>query len=195
MANLPLDVQQALKRQVPRALKQDLKKEFKKKFDDLKKEMIQEFLSNPVTVEISSGPGSSNISGTLNGKVNLFAFIGFNAGEDPIKPILDILESTTYKEIGDAKSGLGKEYSINLPNPSDIFAVTPMPWATGRSWAKGIETGISGLGYLLNKSTSSSRSGVAIQTSKPVRRGGFKNVPYISALIKKYEKKFKELSW
>jgi hypothetical protein len=194
MANLPPDVQRALKKQVPRALKQDLKKEFKKKFDDLKKEMIQEFLSHPVTVEISLGSGSTNISGTLGGTSNLFAFIGFNAGEEPIKPILEILENITYKEIGDLKKNIGKEYSINLPNPSDIFAVTPMPWATGRSWAKGIETGISGLGYLLNKSTSSSRSGVAIQTSKPVRRGGFKNVPYISALIKKYEKKFKEIS-
>lgn len=194
MSNLPLDVQRSLKKQVPRVLKQDLRKEFKKKFDDLKKEMIQEFLSNPVTVEISLGPGSSNISGTLNGYSNLFAFIGFVPGEDPIKPILDILESTTYKEIGDSKKGIGKEYYVNLPNSNQIFLVTPMPWATGRSWAKGIETGISGLGYLLNKSSSSSRSGVAIQTSKPVRKGGFKNVPYISALIKKYEKKFKEIS-
>lgn len=194
MANLPPDVQRALKKQAPRVLKQDFRKEFKKKFDDLKKEMIQEFLSNPVTVEIISGPNSTNISGTLGGRSNLFAFIGFNFGEDPIKPILDVLENITYKEIGDAKKGIGKEYSVNLPSAADIFSVTPMPWATGRSWAKGIETGISGLGYLLNKSTGSSRSGVAIQTEKRVRNAGFKNVPYISALIKKYEKKFKELS-
>jgi hypothetical protein len=28
-----------------------------------------------------------------------------------------------------------------------------MPWAAGRSWAKGIETGISGLGFYLRKET------------------------------------------
>jgi len=194
MANLPLDVQQALRKQAPRILKPGLKKEFKKKFDELKKEMIQEFLSHPVTVEINAGPKSTNISGTLGGKANLFSFIGFNANENPTKAILEILEKTTYKEVGDSKRSIGKEYSVTLPNANEIFAVTPMPWATGRSWAKGIETGISGLGYLLNKSTASSRSGVAIQTSKPVRRGGFKNMPYITALIKKYEKKFKDLS-
>lgn len=194
MANLPIDVQQALRKQAPRILKPGLKKEFKKKFDELKKEMIQEFLSHPVTVEINAGPTSTNISGTLGGKANLFSFIGFNANENPTKVILEILEKTTYKEVGDSKRSIGKEYSVTLPDANDIFAATPMPWATGRSWAKGIETGISGLGYLLNKSTASSRSGVAIQTSKPVRRGGFKNVPYITALIKKYEKKFKDLS-
>lgn len=195
MANLPRDVQQALKRQAPKVLKRDFEKDFKKRFDDLKKDMIKEFLSNPVTIEISSGPTSTNISGTLGGKSNLFAFIGFNSGEDPIKPILEILESINFKNNGNSKKGIGIEYSVDIPSPDAIFAVTPMPWATGRSWARGIETGISGLGYLLNKSSGKSRSGVAIQTSKPVRRGGFKNVPYISALIRKYEKKFKQLSW
>jgi hypothetical protein len=193
MARLPRDVEQAIKRQAPKLLKKDLNKEFKKKFDLLKEEMIKDFLLHPVTVEIKAGPNSTNISGTLGGKANLFAFIGFNAGEDPTKPILDLLQKITYKESGDSKKGVGKEFYVNLPNPSDIFAITPMPWASGRSWAKGIETGISGVGYLLNKSTSSSRSGVAIQTENKVRRGGFKNLPYISELIRKYEKKFNNL--
>ena len=69
-----------------------------------------------------------------------------------------------------------------------------MPWATGRSWAKGIETGISGLGYYLLKNTDSSRSGLGIQSPRKVRKKSkFKNTQYISALIKKYEKEFKNL--
>ena len=69
-----------------------------------------------------------------------------------------------------------------------------MPWATGRSWAKGIETGISGLGYYLLKNTDSSRSGLGIQWPRKVRKKSkFKNTQYISALIKKYEKEFKNL--
>ena len=194
MAKLPPDVLQVLKRQVPKSLKRDFNKEFKKKFEDVKKEMLKEFLSHPVTVEISGGAGISNISGTLGGQSNLFAFIGFNSGDQPINPILEVLERVSFKESGKSKKGLGIEFSVELPSPNDIFSVTPMPWATGRSWAKGIETGISGLGYLLNKSGGSSRSGVAIQARKRVRSGGFKNVSYISALIRKYEKKFKELS-
>jgi len=191
MKNLPRDVQAALNRQVPRVLRNDFKKTFKKDFESLKKEMIKEFLAHPVTLEISAGPGAKNISGTLNGTSNLFAFIGFTPGEDPIKPIIEILERIDFKEGSGSKTGV--DFLIDMPQSSDVFAVTPMPWATGRSWAKGIETGISGLGYLLNKAGKSSRSGVAIQVKNKVRSGGFSNTPYISALLKKYENKFKKL--
>ena len=153
--------------------------------------MIEAFLSDPVTVEILTGASGSNISGTLNGNSNLFAFIGFNSGDDPIEPILTLLRNTTYKDSGESKKG--RKFSVIMPTSDDIFSVTPMPWATGRSWAKGIETGISGLGFLLNKSSSSSRSGVAIQAGSKVRSGKFNNRPYISALLKKYKKKFKEI--
>ena len=191
MKNLPRDVQAALNRQVPRVLRNDFKKTFKKDFESLKKEMIKEFLAHPVTLEISAGPGAKNISWTLNGTSNLFAFIGFTPGEDPIKPIIEILERIDFKEGSGSKTGV--DFLIDMPQSSDVFAVTPMPWATGRSWAKGIETGISGLGYLLNKAGKSSRSGVAIQVKNKVRSGGFSNTPYISALLKKYENKFKKL--
>ena len=191
MKNLPRDVQAALNRQVPRVLRNDFKKTFKKDFESLKKEMIKEFLAHPVTLEISAGPGAKNISGTLNGTSNLFAFIGFTPGEDPIKPIIEILERIDFKEGSGSKTGV--DFLIDMPQSSDVFAVTPMPWATGRSWAKGIETGIYGLGYLLNKAGKSSRSGVAIQVKNKVRSGGFSNTPYISALLKKYENKFKKL--
>ncbi|MCP4923918.1 MAG: hypothetical protein GY915_07830, partial [bacterium] len=82
MALLPPDVQNALKRQVPKALRRDLEKEAKRKFKRIKAEMIKEFLSHPVTQEILEGPNAPNISGTLGGATNLFAFIGFDAGED-----------------------------------------------------------------------------------------------------------------
>ena len=154
--------------------------------------MIEEFLSHPVTIEISSGSSSSNISGTLGGQANLFSFIGFNASDKPIEPILKALESTSFKDTGESNSG--RKFTLLIPTADEIFAITPMPWAAGRSWAKGIEKGISGLGYLLNKSTSSSRSGVAIQADRKVRTARFKNVQYISSLLKKYKKKFKEMS-
>jgi hypothetical protein len=80
-----------------------------------------------------------------------------------------------------------------MPTSEDIFTVTPMPWASGRSWAQGIEKGISGLGYLLRRRSSQSRSGEAIQSSVKIRTGKFKNTQYISALINKYSKRFSQL--
>jgi hypothetical protein len=193
MAKLPIDVQNALKRQAPKALRRDFEKDINKKFKDLKNEMIKEFLTDPVTIELLEGAGASNISGTLGGISNLFAFIGFNSGEQPISTILNMLEGTQIIYKQEIKQrGIGVEFEVSLPTAEDIFMVTPLPWASGRSWAEGIERGLSGLGYLLRKSEG--RSGAAIQSRvKRVRSGRFQNRPYISSLIKRYRKRFENL--
>tara|TARA_R110001583_G_scaffold12547_4_gene55627 strand:+ start:4473 stop:5054 length:582 start_codon:yes stop_codon:yes gene_type:complete len=192
MAIVPADVKAALQRQAPKALKSKFKQVAQKEFKKIKAEMMAEFLGNPVTQEIMEGPNALNISGTLGGVSNLFAFIGFDAGENPIAPILAMLENTTleYKEEVTAKN-IGVSFSVTLPTAEDIFAITPLPWATGRSWAQGIERGLSGLGYLLRKNKG--RSGAAIQSRVKVRGGKFHNTPYISAFLKKYRKRFEEL--
>ena len=100
-----------------------------------------------------------------------------------------MFENMNYNYSGEAK--IGVKYYINIPEASEIFKATPMPWASGRSWARGIETGISGLGYLLRKEDG--RSGKAIQTKSKVRSGGFQNTSYISALINKYKKQFNSI--
>lgn len=189
MARLPRDVQMVLEKQAPKALRRPFEKDFKKKFLKVKSDMIKEFLSHPVTAELMAGPSSANISGTLGGITNLFAFIGFDASDKPVEPILQMLENMNYNYSGEAK--IGVRYYIDIPEASDIFKATPMPWASGRSWAKGIETGISGLGYLLRKEKG--RSGKAIQSKNKVRGGRFQNTPYISTLIKKYKKEFNNI--
>tara|TARA_R110002020_G_scaffold22527_4_gene76138 strand:- start:1396 stop:1977 length:582 start_codon:yes stop_codon:yes gene_type:complete len=192
MAALPADVKAALERQAPKALKSKFKQLAQKEFKKIKAEMMAEFLANPVTQEIMEGPSAPNISGTLGGVSNLFAFIGFDAAESPMAPILSLLENTNleYKEEVKGKE-IGVGFTVTLPTAEEIFAVTPLPWAAGRSWAQGIERGLSGLGYLLRKNEG--RSGAAIQSRVKVRGGRFHNTPYISAFLKKYKKRFEEL--
>ena len=191
MAKLSLDVQQALNRQVGKALRIDFEKKVKQDFAVIKSQLINEFLNHPVTKEIKDGPSASNTSNTLNGISNLFAFIGFEDGYDPIAPILNMFQSIEITFGGEIPKG--NKFNINMPISEDIFSVTPMPWASGRSWASGIEKGISGLGYLLRNRSSLSRSGQAVQSSVKIRSGSFKNTPYISAIINKYSKKFSQL--
>ena len=47
--------------------------------------MIKEFLQLPVTQELMQGPNAPNISGTLGGVTNLFAFIGFDKDNPSIE--------------------------------------------------------------------------------------------------------------
>tara|TARA_R100001086_G_C11829953_1_gene256391 strand:+ start:602 stop:1183 length:582 start_codon:yes stop_codon:yes gene_type:complete len=188
------EVQNAIKNQVPRVGKSALKKEINTKFKKIKKEMIQEFLSLPVTQELLGGPDAPNISGTLGGVTSLFAFIGFDSGDQPIAPILNALERTQLQYLKELKqtNKVGGVFTVTLPTAEQIFSITPMPWAIGRSWAQGIETGISGLGFLLRKK-GKGRSGVALQSRVKVRGGRFRNTAYISSFIRKYEKRFQNL--
>lgn len=164
-----------------------------KKFESEKKRMIKEFLNLPVTKELLAGPQARNISGTLGGYGNLFTFIGFEAGTDPVSPIVQLLEKTQVIFNGLSSRGTTK-IRIEMPSAKDIFAITPLPWATGISWAKGIEVGMSGLGQYINKSSTSSRSGAGVQTSSRLRSGRFSNTPYISRFVNKWQKEFIKLS-
>jgi len=188
---LPKDVQSIIDAQAPKLLRVAFEKTFQEKFETLKDKMIEEFLNHPISQEISNGPQASNSSGSLGGYGNLFSFIGFEDGDEPIKPILEKLQATNFKYSGDVASGV--KFSILLPTAKEIFEVTPMPWASGRSWAQGIETGISGLGFYLNLKSKNSRSGAGIQTSVKASSKTFKNQQYISLLINKYSNLFAQL--
>ena len=175
-------------------------KDIEKTAQKIKQEMIADFLRHPVTRELSEKNTAQNYSQTLVGYGNLYSFIGFDYPEDPIAPILDLLNAT---RIDLRFNGNDLFLYIKIPTPDDIWAVTPMPWADGRSWAKGIESGISGLNFYLSvqkacikalKAFEDSRSGTAIQSSKKVSPSARYNpTQYISTLLKKYKTKFSSL--
>jgi len=182
------------KREVPKRSANTIKPVITKNFLSLKNKMIAEFLGHPVTREIEGGITSPNISKTLSsGKGNLFSFIGFYQGDKPIEPILELLRATSIRFVRTTNTYV--EHEVTLPSSEEIFAVTPIPWAPNRSWARGIEVGISGYGYYLNRAYRDSRSGRGLQTKNRIkgRSGKFKNVKYISEILNKYRKLFNQL--
>lgn len=155
--------------------------------------MIQEFENHPITKEISSGPEGYNQSGTLGGYGNLFSYIGFEEGMDPIQPIRRLLSKTlNIKSIPSNHKSMMMKFLVELPSKEEIFQASPMPWASGRSWAEGIERGISGFGQYLNTQSFSSRSGEGVQTKNKVRSGGFNNTKYLSAILNNLRKHIQE---
>ena len=191
MAKITANIAKKINKDVSPVLKNSLERPILLAFEKIKRETINEFLSHPVTKEISAGPTAQNFSGTLDGYGNLFSYIGFYNGDDPISPITEIFQKSTitFSRLIDG----GVVWNVFIPTKEDIWDVSPMPWAPGRSWAKGIETGISGIGqyfYTLREDLPTSRSDTAIQTSKNIRRKTrFKNVKYISAILANFEKK------
>ena len=160
-----------------------------KKIEKLKKEMISNFLRLPVTREVLAGPKSTNISGTLGGYGNLFSFIGFSEGDKPIDPIIELLSQTNFRVTRFNRSGAAK-LTIEMPSKEQIYKATPLPWATGISWAQRIEIGMSGLGMYLNTNSPKSKSGSGVQVKNKIRSGRFSNTRYVSAFLNKWQKIF-----
>jgi hypothetical protein len=154
-------------------------------FTKLKQELIKEFSDHPVTVEIEAGSTAQNTSGTLNGKGNLFSFIGFESGDSPTAPIHYKLQDVTIGSTLISRDGSSRT-TVIFPTAEEIFGVTPLPWANGRSWAKGVEDGISNLGQYLYKEAPTSRSGRGIQSKGQVSGAAFSPTSYISDILKRF---------
>lgn len=161
-------------------------------FEVVKKNLINDFDNHVITREIEGGVDSSNISGTLGGRGNLFSFIGFKSGDSPTTPIRVALDKIVLTQTIIRRDGSSESYAL-YPLPDEIFRITPLPWADGRSWAEGIEKGMSNLGHFLNKPSSYSRSGGGIQSENSVSGAEFRPTPYITELIRNFERDISKL--
>jgi hypothetical protein len=173
------------------------------KFEEAKDEFLEKFLEHPISEELKGGIDEQ--SSMLGVPGSLFAFIGFDAGTNPIGELYDFLseyikinKTPTYN-----KSKSTFEFKIRIPSKETIADRTPMPWGTHRSWVFAIETGISGLNQYLSTqkyeetfgrspATPLGRSEGGIQIKVPVNGGGFKPRRYMSNLLGFLEKALKQ---
>ena len=172
-----------------------------KEFQKIKNQTIKEFDQHPVTIELEMGAEGKNVSKTLPGTnpdSNLFTFIGFDQEAQPTQQVRQVLEEEILLEripkTRTTETGVQFEFPVSVPTLKSIEQKTPLPWETGRSWVRGIERGISGLGYYLSgkfKSPEPSRSGGGIQADNKVRSGSFSTVKYLSEILKNLKDKLK----
>ena len=179
----------ALKKIIERQLLKD--RRVNKAFDDLafktfekaKTEMLRELDSHPITRDLQGGADS----GLVN-KGTLFGFLGFDSGEDPVAELRSLLDKGC--KIRPLKSGGSKKtYFVSIPDKDAIYSATPLRWATGRSWVKAIEFGISGLGSYINIKSTQSRSGEGIQSKTSNTGGRFRNSTYVSSILNNFKQK------
>jgi hypothetical protein len=183
MAKIPRQVVNFVNKKANDMLKKSIEVAVTERVLKIRTQIVNDFMNHPVTEEIMNGANASNSSGTLGGYGNLFSFIGFEASYDPISPIIDELNKISINFVDSNNSTVA---IIAIPSSQDIFNASPMPWAAGRSWAKGIESGISGLGFYIQR-YGIGRSEAGIQTKTKIQTSKFKNTKYISALLFKYQ--------
>ena len=129
---------------------------------------------------------------------NLFSFIGFDQGAKPTEEVRQILEEEIVldrkPQSKTLPTGVQFNFDVKIPTLKSIEQKTPLPWETGRSWVRGIERGISGLGYYLSgrfRSPEPSRSGGGIQSDNKARPGAFSTVKYLSQILNNIKEKLK----
>jgi hypothetical protein len=161
-----------------------------RKFNQAKRDLLDDFESHPVTREIESGPMGGNDSGTLGGYGNLFSFIGFHQGANPIDTLRDILDSyrinTMRPHIVKKNIGVDFKFRISGPSMEEIENITYLNWL-GKSWVRGVERGMSGIGnYLATAGAAGSRSGGGIQATQRMRGSAYRPTKYVSSLLRTF---------
>ena len=147
--------------------------------------LIQEFNKHAVTQEIEAGPTSSNSSNTLGGKGNLFSFIGFQEGSNPVNAVRDLLKEIKLGSMN-LKNG-NIEFKVDVPTNEEFESISKMPWENGRSWLFEIERAISGLGSYLYGQFKNSRSGTGMQSGNEVSTGRtFTPVKYFTTIMENF---------
>lgn len=178
------------------------------KFEIAKDKLINDFenhvISREINISKSAPENDNNISQTLGGVGNLFSFIGFNYGEDPIGEVSSILK----EEMVLARPSKGENvtrgnspriryrFSARVPRES-LEEATQMNWQPV-SWLYAIERGISGLTHYIRGAfpTPPSLSGGGLQTKKNAVRSIEYQPPkqgYFNALLRNFVSYFKSL--
>ena len=131
----------------------------------------------------------------------MFSFIGFSAGSNPTAIVRSFLESIKLKSkaprIRQKGSRATFEYDIQGGQKEELFDLTKddVGWM-GKSWIKGVESGLSGLGAYIywkkNMGFPPSRSGAGVQSNTKLRGGSYRPTKYIGSLLDKFMKRLRK---
>ena len=151
------------------------------------KRLISDFEQHPITKEIEAGPNAENMSGTLSGYGNLFSFIGFDLGSNPVEELRAFLTKRIKIDVNKKFKAL--EFTVRAPDRKEIEARTRMPFEAANSWARMLEAGMSSFSFYMFKKSRASRSGKGIQIDNEIRPTSSRPTLYMSKLLKDFRRR------
>jgi hypothetical protein len=183
--------------------------EAKIEVDKAKKELIDEFKNHEYSKEIADGEHASNSSSSLGGKGNLFSFIGFEQGSEPVDWVTsDLKENIGIRKFAEKvvqrKDKTIYTFEVVAPTFTELDERHPMPEWTNKGWMSSVRRGISGFrSYIYWKmfDPEVSRSTTGVQAKKggkpgagpAILRAGSYKAPlrYLSEMLQDFKNKFK----
>lgn len=152
-----------------------------------KREFLETFVNHPVSREIAAGPNAGG--NTLDVSGNLFSFIGFDEGSEPIQDLYEYFERViklTDRRAIYNKNAKTMAFKFSLPTVETIKKISDLEkytknnnetnYGSGKSWVIGIENGLPGLDYYKFSTDpedlgGESRSTTGIQRKKVIHDG------------------------
>ena len=159
-------------------------------FNNAKRELLSEFDSHPVTREIERGPLAQS---NFLERGNLFSFIGFEEGSDPIGDLRNFLErSIRIRNLG-VGQGDERRFRISIPSRPDFVENFPFPefWDSG-SWVLKITEGMSGISHFL-AIHERGRSGGGIQSQGTLGSNGFSGTEYLANMLENFKSNVRQI--
>jgi hypothetical protein len=163
-----------------------------KVFTSAKTKLIQDFENSAITQELKQGPQGDNISQTLGGYGNLFAFLGFFDNQNPTEELENLLMNISMGKMATRK-GNTVYYKVKTPDKSEVEDATRLNWGTNSSWAEGVESGDfagdADLSHFIYTSWVNGRSKEGLQVQGQVRESEFEPKPYLSAILANFRER------
>lgn len=160
--------------------------------------MLKTFDEHLVTKELKAGPLGDNLSVTVGGYGNLFAFLGFDyAAPDPTEELRAYLVSLgSARLVKTTRKNTVVYYRTPLIEEEKVREKSKTLWGDGRSWAYSIQTGDfsddAALSHFLYTEWygKNARSGQGLQVKGHIvnEQRKFYPIQYISEIIDKYQK-------
>ena len=161
-------------------------------FENIKAELIDRIIDDPVTQELINHPDPSPILGGIHG--TLFGFLGLYAGTDPVAHIIKIVNGIMVPRVSRRLIRGGVKVSTKIPELSDFrIKELEMPWEGGGGIVDGIENGISGLHHYLypRRMPANSKSQEGVQAANPIRSATFIPRPWLTPIFKTFKQELK----
>ena len=150
-------------------------------FSQLKKEVIDAVIADPISQELINHTTPSAILGTPG---SLYGFLGIEKGVEPVAEIIKVIEQKMKYMVSKRLIRRSLKMTVTLPTSEDFR--TPelvLKFEGGYSVLDAIEKGISGLGNFVRSSSTSSRSGEGVQVKHAVRSTEFRKKNWLTKIF------------
>lgn len=198
-----------LHKQEHKAIRPHMQRILRKHYQDAKDKMIADIAAHPVSMELQSEGATGNISGTLPaGKGNLFGFLSFPQGFDPIAKLINDVDRYTsisrIRKMPNRYKNLTYRAEVRHLTQESLYYLTPLRWSgeisSGMSWIQAVEKGLDNFpSYIYWKFAGQSGQGLQAKkkgSSEPqiLRSGQHAPIEYITQILNAFDRNISKAS-